>query len=165
MAKAKEKNGTTPTVDENPTHKVNPNKVKAGDMMAFVYFVKVEKVKNNCNQLTVKDLDNSMNFDVEGAALIERSYSADQFEEEIKVTKTKAAEILISSHNRPVTVCFEKADGEERTLRGRLVAPEPLLGRSRMEDLDITGTNKLRLVDHRTIKSIIVDGVKYTVKP
>jgi len=76
----------------------------------------------------------------------------------------KAAEILVNAYHRPLTVCFVKNDGTERTLRGRLVKPEPLLGRSTVEDLDVTNGNRLRLVDHRTIKWIVVDGTKYTVK-
>ena len=40
-----------------------------------------------------------------------------------------------------------------------------LLGRSLCEDLDLPeGRNRLREVDHRTIKYLIVDGVKYVVK-
>jgi hypothetical protein len=96
--------------------------------------------------------------------LIERGFSADQFQEEVQTTKTRAAEILISSHNRPLTVCFEKSDGSERVLRGKLVTPEPLLGRSMMEDFDIKTGNRLRLVDHRTIRYLIVEGTKYSVK-
>jgi hypothetical protein len=38
-----------------------------------------------------------------------------------------------------------------------------LLGRSHVEDLDITEGHRLRLVDHRTIRWIIVNCVKYTV--
>lgn len=145
------------------THQVKPNKVKSGDLMSFVYYAKVKDVIP-VNTLQVYDLDAKMDFRVQGKELIERSFSADYFEEEIKVTKTKAAEILVSSHNRPLTVCFEKANGDERVLRGRLVTPEPLLGRSMCEDLDITDKDRLRLVDHRTIKYVIVEGVKYVVK-
>ena len=58
-----------------------------------------------------------------------------------------------------------KQDGTERTLRGKLVKPEPLLGRSMVEDLDSDDKkNRLRQVDHRTINWLVVDGVKYTVK-
>jgi len=33
-----------------------------------------------------------------------------------------------------------------------------------VEDLEVKGVNRLRQVDHRTIKYLIVDGVKYMVK-
>jgi hypothetical protein len=50
---------------------------------------------------------------------------------------TRIAEILITSPNRPLTVCFTKKDGTERVLRGRWIAQEALMGRSFVEDLDI----------------------------
>ena len=148
--------------DDRVTHKIQAANVKSGELMAFVYYAKVNRVSNE--SLDVESLDGKMSFEVRGKELIERGYSADQFEEEIKVSKTKAAEILVSSYNRPLTVAFEKIDNSERILRGRLVTPEPLLGRSMCEDLDIVGKDRLRLVDHRTIKWIIVEGVKYVVK-
>ena len=153
---------SVPEVDR-VVHKVSSTKVKVGDIMAFVYYAKVKSAKPEL--LSVKAVDESkLDFEVNGKQLIENGFSADQFDEEITVTKTRAAELLISSHNRPLTVCFEKADGKERTLRGKLVTPEPLLGRSMMEDFDVSSSNRLRLVDHRTIKFLIVEGIKYTVK-
>lgn len=152
-------------VEDRKVHPVKPDKVKPGDVMALVYFVKVVNVSEiSGNRLIVADVDNENVFEVNGAPLVERSFSADQFEEEIKVTKTKAAEILISSPNRPLTVCFEKQDGSERVLRGRLISHEALLGRSMVEDLDQDGKDRLRLVDHRTIRFLVVDGIKFVVK-
>lgn len=149
--------------NEKTTHSIKMENVKAGDLMAFVYYAKVNKIKGEV--IEVGNLDSNMEFQVQGRPLIERGLSADQFAEEINVTKTRAAEILISSFNKPFSVCFEKQDGELRTLRGRLITPEPLLGRSMVEDLDIEiGKHRLRQVDHRTIKNLIVDGVKYVVK-
>lgn len=144
------------------THPVKAGDIQKDDIMAFVYYTKVLKAGNNV--LDVHNIDADMDFRVEGKSLIERGLSADQYEEEVKVTKTRAAEILISSYNRPLTVCFEKLDGTERVLRGRLIRPEPLLGRSMVEDLDVAASHRQRLVDHRTIRYIIVEGVKYEVK-
>lgn len=158
MAKKKEQDQKP----ERVRHNVNVKDIKVGDLMAFVYYCKVKKVEDE--RLEVRNLDASMDFEVNGTDLIEKGHSADQFSETVPVTKTKAAELLVSSHNRPLTVCFEKNDGTERTLRGRLITPEPLLGRSMVEDLDIQDGHRLRLVDHRTIQYLIVDGVKYTVK-
>lgn len=147
--------------NDRVVHAVVPSKIKSNDLMAFVYWAKVQK--STANRLDVKNVDSDMEFQVHGTELMERGFSADQYAEEIKVSKTRAAELLLGSHNRPLTVCFEKADGEERTLRGRLVSAEPLLGRSMCEDLDITDKNRLRLVDHRTIRWLIVEGVRYVV--
>lgn len=151
--------------EERKTHKISSSKVETGHLMALIHYVKVKN--KGYNQLTVTGLDEGVDqFDVIGTDLIDQMFSADQYAEEIKVTKTKAAELLVSSYNRPLTVSFAKQDGSERILRGRLVQPEPLLGRSMVEDLDIDarGDARLRQVDHRSINFLIVDGVKYTVK-
>lgn len=141
---------------------VKLSEVKKGHLMASINYVIVESKSGT--QLATKDVDSGESLYIRGVSLIEECLSADQFHSEEKVTKTRAAEILTSSYNRPFTVCFDKADGEERTLRGRLVHPEPLLGRSMVEDLDLEGKNRARLVDHRTLKWLIVEGVKYIVK-
>lgn len=149
---------------EKTRHPVDMGRINNNDLMAFVYYATVSN--SGGDTLEVKNVDDGMDFNVRGQQLIERSFSADQFHEEVKTTKTVAAEILVSSFNRPLTVCFEKQSGEKRVLRGRLITPEPLLGRSMVEDLDLSHRDKhrLRLVDHRTIEYLIVDGVKYVVK-
>ncbi|MEK6932591.1 MAG: hypothetical protein AABW56_02235 [Nanoarchaeota archaeon] len=138
--------------------------VRKGDLMAFVDYVRVDQVLNGGNDLKVYDLDSKFDFKVLGKDLVEKSFSADRYEDEKKVTKTEAAELLIKAYNRPFTVGFTKSDGSSRTLRGRLLSPEPLLGRSHVEDLDITSGSRLRLVDHRKIEFLIVDGIKYVAK-
>lgn len=145
--------------------KVDASKINEGDLMAFTYYAKVKTVVDN-KQVVIMDVDDNDNeITVTGKELLENSFSADQYEKEEKhASKTRVAETLVNSPNRPLSVCFLKTDGSERTLRGRLVKPEPLLGRSMVEDLDLKGDNRLRQVDHRTIKWLIVDGVKYTVK-
>lgn len=154
-------------VEERKIIPLDPQKVKEGDLMAFVYYGQVTKVYSEYagHRLQVKGLAGAPGeFSVNGDSLIINALSADQVHEEHRVTKTRAAELLVTSFNRPLTVCFVKQDGQDRVLRGRLVQPEPLLGRSHVEDLDVAGANKLRLVDHRTIKWLIVEGVKYVVK-
>lgn len=149
---------------DRKSNKVNPRNVKAGDLMAFTYYTKVKTVRS-ADELIVTDLDGgSKDIRIQGDELIRNAFSADQHEEEVKVSKTQAAEILVNSPNRPLSVSFEKADGSERVLRGRLVGAEPLLGRSMVEDLDVADKNRLRQVDHRTINWLVVDGVKYIVK-
>jgi len=151
---------------ERKTHKVKAGDVKTGDLMAFIYYAKVNRTVDGGNQLQVTGVGAGApaNFEVNGQALVENSFSADQFHETVKITMTKAAELLISSHNRPLTVVFTKKDNTERRLRGRLLDAEPLLGRSYVEDLEVKDGSPVRLVDHRTIKMLIVDGVKYEVK-
>lgn len=151
-------------MEERKAHPVMPTKINKDDIMAVVYYVKVGDVRSGGSEIAVKDLDHDTDFFVKGHDLIARCLSADQHQEETQVSKTEAAEILVSAYNRPFTVCFEKTDGTERVLRGRLVRPEPLLGRSMVEDLDEVKSERIRQVDHRTIHWLIIEGVKYVVK-
>lgn len=146
-------------------NKLTADKISANDIMAIVHYVKVTDVKPDRFTFFAVDVDNPTNsMKIQGKEIIEAAFSADQYAEEQKVSKTAAAEFLVNSPNRPFTVNFSKTDGTERTLRGRLICPEPLLGRSMVEDLDDTSGHSLRQVDHRTIKWLIVEGTKYIVK-
>lgn len=158
-------------VEERKSHPTDASKVKPNDLMAIIHYVKVVSINRNATTMTVAPVyGNSSNIVVDGQELIANALSADYYAEEIKTSMTDVAEKLVNSHNRPLTVCFlkqtkkDEEEGEERVLRGRLLTPEPLLGRSYVEDLDIAEGNRMRLVDHRTIKWLIVDGIKYTVK-
>ena len=51
--------------------------------------------------------------------------------------------------------------GRERTITGRLSKAEGKMGRSLIIDLNTNGYGQ---IDHRTLKWIIIDNVKYTVK-
>ena len=144
--------------------KTDPNKVKVGHLMAFVNYVKVKSITSSGLDLLTEDL-NGKEIRIKGQDLIEHSFSADQYDEEQKVSKTDCAKVLISSFNRPLTVCFVKADGSKRTLRGRFIKHEELFGRSMVEDLDKTDKgDKIKQVDHRGLLWLVVDNVKYTVK-
>lgn len=157
--------------NDRKTHPTDASKVKVDDLMAIIHYVKVQRIGVAADRMQVVSVDgDSQPIDVIGKELITAALSADYFAEEITTTMTDVAQKLIESHNRPLTVCFTKQPkkgeegGEERVLRGRLVSHEALLGRSYVEDLDKPAGDRLRLVDHRTIKSLIVDGVKYKVK-
>ena len=139
--------------------------MKTGDLVAIVRYAKVSK--GGTSEVRVVDVDNGQSFSVIGKELVNSLLSADYFGKTENVTKTKLAEILSESHNTPFTVEYEKSSGDIRTLRGRLVSTEPLMGRCLVTDLDVERTTKesgLRLVDNRTLVSLIVRGVKYTKK-
>lgn len=161
--------------DVRPSHKLDADKVCKGDLMAIVTYITVKSKgtgRSGNIALTVDDLHDSKmkGITIEGKELIENCLSADQFSETIKATKTKLAEILSTSYNRPFTCKFVKQPekpgeiGEERTLRGKLIETEPLMGRSKVEDLDVRENYRFRLIDHRTILELVVDGVKWVLK-
>ena len=144
----------------------DPTEVRAGDLMSFTYWGEVEKVERTFDgtKLQLKNVDDGTQFVVHGDTLIEASKSSEQFISTKRVSKSEAVEILASSHNKPFTVVFIKKDGSKRTLRGRLIGiDQKNLGYVDVEDLDKPVGQRFRLVDCRTIKSIIVDNVKYVV--
>jgi hypothetical protein len=138
--------------------------LKKDDLVAVVRFAKVTAVNKAKQFVTVVDVDDKTEFDINGKTMIDTLKTGSIHGKPQKVTMTKAAEILSTSFNTPFTVCFTKQNGDERILRGRLLSTESLLGRSNVEDLDITDAHRMRQVDHRTIRWIIVGGEKYEVK-
>ena len=119
--------------------------------------------------------------------------NANVFVKEEKLPLTQVATKLIDANNTAFSVCFttkvdEKAVqeklaslttkqmkqdkiakevakdlllGKESNIIGRLSKAEGKMGRSLVIDLPTQG---YRQVDHRTLKSLIIDNVKYTVK-
>ena len=147
--------------------------IKEGDLMSFTHWVKVKhRVGVNWDgkpSLAVSDLDSLVPgiFYVIGDNLIESGQSADYFYEEKYASKTELAKKLMEAKNTPLTVCFETKNGGVRVLRGRLLSEECVLGRSYVEDLDLpneNGKSRTRLVDHRTIKWLVVGGTKYELR-
>ena len=137
---------------------------KVGELLAVTFWTKVDRI-DGTEKLLVEDLERGNKFHIQGKDLIDSTLSADEFSKTEKITKTAAAEKLISLHGIPFTANFDEQSGKNRTLRGKLINPEPLLGRSYVEDLDIPlGEHRLRQIDHRTLKWLICQGVKYVVK-
>lgn len=149
-------------------HKTDPSKVKKGDLMAFVYWTKVEDLENQHSSQNftahVTNLDTGSDFFVRGNRLVELGLSADQFAETVKESKTAVATYFMHLYNTPFTVNFFKDDGTERTLRGRLIKTEPVFGKSLVEDLDKPASNRLRWVRHENINYVIANGVKRVAK-
>lgn len=137
-------------------------KNKVGDIVCMVKYAKVINVKDGA--IAVEDLDSGEKFNILGESLIDKLASADYSEGTQKASKTELAQILSESWCTPFTVTFTKMNGEEKVLRGRLVEPNNLLGRSLVEDLDKNSEERFAQVDHRTISSIIVGGVHYSLK-
>ena len=135
---------------------------KVGDLIAIVRYAHVTDV--NTDGVMVEDVDDKSKFTIKGKPIVESLKSANLTESEEAVNLTEAATLVSTSFNTPMTVCFEKQEGGERILTGRLLSTEPLLGRSYFDDLEIADGHRLRQVDHRTIKWLILNKKKYVVK-
>ena len=138
------------------------SQITSGDVMAFINWVEVVNTDPKNGEIRVKDLDSKQEFLVRGQQLIESGLSADRFTSEKSVTKTEAAEIFITNKNTPMTVVFIKANGQLRTMRCKWLHQETLMGRSMVFEFGQGGG--VKQIDHRTIQSIIVGDVRYTVK-
>ncbi len=139
-----------------------------GHIVAKTFYARVTACRKASwsvvHEMECTDLLNKESFVVRGSGLVEQFVSADTFESEEGVTKTELARKLVDAGPAPFTVCYRKARGEERILRGRLLEHEDLLGRSLVHDFDVEKGTPLREVDHRTLQWLIINGVKYTLK-
>jgi len=134
--------------------------MKKNDIIRIVHYAKVIDDKGTCD-----DLERHFKFVVEGKELIESFDNADEFKSEKAVPRTELIKLLENSRGNVFTVSFTKQDGNERVLRGYLVTAETGFGRSQCVDLDLPADDsgkRLRQVDHRTLNSIVIGGVKYT---
>ena len=117
--------------------------------------------------------------------------NANVFQDEVALSLTKVSNKLNEAKNTAFTVCFnckvkeeavreklaslnetdlktnlkalakELLTGRETTIVGRLAKNEAKMGRSLIIDLSTGGFAQ---VDHRTIKYLIIDNTKFTVK-
>ena len=159
---ASPKDAPAPTQQAKTNHLSSRRHVRRGDLMYIGRWMKVENVRPD--RLEVQDVDGGMSFQVVGE--VQKSLtSADRYSTTEEISKTKAVHMLKHANNKPFTVCFVKASGQERRLRGRFIGIDKSdLGYIDVEDLDKPhGENRFRMVDCRTIKSIIMDDVFYTV--
>lgn len=139
------------------------SKFNVGDVLSLTHYVRVDKV-NGDGSLSVTDVDRNLKFNIKGNDILDSIKSAVNFTKTEKLTQSEVVEKLIHSNGLPFTVKFKKADGKLRELTGRYLKHEALLGRSHVHDFGVTSGTPLRLVDHRTIEWLVIDGVKYEVK-
>lgn len=163
---------TTTTKKPTTTKKAvtcRPDKVVKGHILSLTYHCTVTSShleRSGKRVVAVQDLDDSSNqFQLEGADLIARCLSADYYEQEAEVSRTELIRLLVGSAGAPITVEFVKKDGSPRILRGRWIKEESGTGYSYCDDLEVQlGEVRLREVDHRTLKALIVNGTRYTVR-
>jgi hypothetical protein len=143
---------------------LNFSKLKPGERLSNVSYFEVVSVSPKTETVTVRDA-NGTELDIVGKDFIEKSLkSSSQFEKTEKLGKNDLAEKLFTSGDTVMTVEFVKQDNTPRTLVGYFVSQDTNLGRSNFIDLNVTSGHAVRQVDHRTIKSVIVNNVKYVAR-
>jgi len=151
--------------DQIITAPVDVNAITPGDVMTFTYKARITGKSGSGNHvcLSAVNLENNAPFEIRGTDLVKAGLSADYYAEEVTASLTKVAEIFAGSKNVPFTVTFEKQNGEIRKLRGWMLHASNSLGQSRVLDLDLPPEDRQRTVEHKKIKSLIVEGTKYVV--
>jgi len=170
--------------------------IRPGTMLSRISYMQVVGANPRRKTLTVRNQE-GLQWDISENIIENEAFSADQFEETVKVSRTEMVEALENAGDSVFTIVFNKkvsekavreaiglladsADfsakaikatakellvGEERTLIGHMASTEPKMGRSQVVDLEkAPGTHRLRLVDHRTIKQLILRNVQYVLK-
>jgi hypothetical protein len=138
------------------------SEIKPGEVLSSTMYLTV--VSKDTDSIKVKD-NLGREFTVKGPKLIEETMSsASQYAKEEKIARTKAAEVLVNAGDTVFTAEFVKQNGEERVMVAKLLENENLMGRSNVLDLQETAAHKIKQVDHRTLKSLILKGTKYTIK-
>ena len=148
-------------VHDRPMHPTDPDKVAKGDIVCIYSYVQVKEVVNQGEALLVADLLMGGEFSIDGREMIAALASADYYAETVRVSKTQMAKILITTGGKPLTVAFVKKDGQERVLRGFYLNHEEMFGRSLCLDLELPKDDNLRLVDHRSLVSLVVGGTRF----
>jgi hypothetical protein len=151
--------------------KTDVTKLKTGDRLSRISFMEVQKVLPGGVQVVNEE---DFSWTIGEGIVAEECYSVNYVLEQA-VTKTELAETLMNARDAIVKVVFDKADGTERTLVGYVIGAEVVLGRTIAIDLEKPREIKKnkdgeeydtrqRLVDHRTLKSLIYKNVKYVLK-
>lgn len=141
---------------------------KKGDIVYKPLYIEVDSSFQNVRYKEAsfcgRDCDTNETTRIQGDDLVNKFVSSMDFESTEEATKTELARALTNAGPYPFTVIFTKSDGSDRELTGVLVEHEDLLGRSMVRDLRITKGSPIRTVDHRTLKSLVLNGVKYVLK-
>lgn len=138
--------------------------IKKGDLLCDLHYFVVSDV--NETGAYFKDISTGEEWSVPIKfvnSAIKDAWSAESFEKQEKLCRGEVVRKLLDAGVRPFTVEYIKSDGEDRKLRGVFIKGEPTLGRSIVKDLDLQEDN-VRMVDHRTIRSLVLDNVKYIVE-
>jgi hypothetical protein len=140
-------------------------KFKEGDILSRLSYVKVKSVNGSIYQFENED---GTSWNIARDIAEEECISSSLFEKEVLLPKTKLAQILTTTGDKAFTVCYTKADGSERVLVGHRLESNNLLGYSMVVDLTIAkegdGKNRIRTVNHNTLKYLIFNNTKYILK-
>lgn len=178
-----------------PTKRCDASQIKVGERLSRTQYYEVLEIDEEKGMFTVSN-EQGFKFKLTTGVLEAEMYSARQYTQERKITRSELADLLENAGDTCFTVTFLKQAtdkgvaeklaaldtldaldtdrkrrkfardllaGEQRELVGYLYKLEPKLGRSMVIDLEIpAGKHNIRMVDHRTVLSVIYKNTLYT---
>ena len=135
--------------------------IQEGEYLSCTEYFKV--ISKDDNSIKVQN-QSGEELTITGSSYIESYHSAGQFYSTVKASKHEMISKLHDAKDKIFTVCFEKANGEERILVGHLISVEAHLGRTKVIDVEVPlndPSKGIRLIDNRTILWIVLDCKKY----
>ena len=136
--------------------------IKEGDLLCNLNYFTVVRVDDKLVQF--KDVSDGQEWAIplKHIGSITNHWSASFYNKIEAVSRTTAVHKMSLAGIRPFTVAYIKQNSEDREMRGIFIKAEPTMGRTLVKDLDAK-EDAIKSVDNRTIKYLILDGVKYEV--
>ena len=138
--------------------------LQPGDKLSRISYLTVRSIKSNGSVEVVNEAGNSWTI---GKSIVEdECYTATQFSEEEKVSRTKLVEILQNTGDTLFEAKFKKKNGDDRPLTGRRVpgSDDTCFGRTNaLESLDGRPPQK-RQIDHRTLYEVTTRNKRFKLK-
>lgn len=146
-------------------HRCNMNDMKPGKILSRLSYILVKKIKNN-NSLVVQNLDGE-EWSIGKDIVMNECYGT-EYAEEKEVSLTEMVDIMKGAGDKVFHVQFLKKDGTQRDMTAVLTGSDTNLGRSLVRELLVDTDGNLkeqeRQIDHRTLHSLVLQNVLYSIK-
>jgi hypothetical protein len=140
------------------TKNLDGAELQVGDIISRQSYYMITSTDLIGGKTSITNIKDDGRISIDTDILTREGFSASQVTETIKCSKTNVAEAMITSGGKVFTVNYVSKSKGDRTLVGHFISTEPMFGRSRVYDLE---AKDFRLVDHRTIKSLVCGSTEY----
>lgn len=145
------------------TQKCKANELHVGDKLSTTVYYTVTGIQPG--RVSVID-ETGSTLTISNPIIERESFTAVQFEEEVKVSRTELVKALQNTGDTIFKVVFKKKNGEARELIGRRVpgSDDTCFGRTEaLECLQGTRPQK-RQIDHRTLEEVTIRNKRMKLK-
>jgi len=145
------------------TQKCKANELRVGDKLSTTVYYTVTGIQSG--RVSVVD-ETGSTLTISNPIIERESFTAVQFDEEVKVSRTELVKALQNAGDTIFKVVFKKKNGEARDMIARRVpgSDDTCFGRTEaLECLQGTLPQK-RQIDHRTLEEVIIRNKKMKLK-